>query len=98
VQQQIQSLIAVVRTSSLTFIREGTRHTPAEAAAHLESKYASGRDDIHTVDEFIDKVASKSSLSGEPYSIELPGGRVVDSGQWFREQYAKLQQEQEQQG
>jgi len=98
VRQQILSLIDIVRTSDVTFIRNGTRHTPAEAAAHLESKYGNVKDDIRTVDEFIDKVASKSSLSREPYSIELPGGRVVDSAQWFREQYAKLQEEQKQQG
>jgi hypothetical protein len=66
-----------------TFIRNGEEHTPAEAAEHLRRKWKAAGDEITTVDEFIDKIASKSSTTGEPYRIRFDRGES-DASEWLR--------------
>jgi len=59
----------------------------AAAEAHLREKYAfvaaSGR--IGTAADFIAKVATRSSLSGQAYEVSCNGGAGVPSGQWLTE-------------
>jgi hypothetical protein len=88
--EKIERLIELVRNSAdVRFIRNGTEHTPQEAADHLRAKWqAAGR--IATVDEFIEKVASKSSLSGEPYQIRRADGSLMPAGDYLREQLREM--------
>jgi hypothetical protein len=90
VEQQILSLIEIVRSSGITFIRNGERHTAAEAAAHLNDKWRFARDEILTLDDFIDIAAARSWLSGKPYLVELPDGQTIEAADWLREQRGRL--------
>ena len=90
--QKIQALIASVEhLQGAVFIRNGTEHDAAAAADHLRRKldYAGSR--IKTADQFIDKLATGSSMSGKPYKIRFADGHSVESAVYFREQLRKLE-------
>lgn len=52
---------------NLIFIRNGTEYRADDAVSHLRRKLNSARKKINTAEEFIDHVASQSSISGQPY-------------------------------
>ena len=90
--QKIQALIASVEhLQGAVFIRNGTEHQAAEAAAHLRRKldYAGKR--VRTADQFIEMLATGSSMTGKPYRIRFKDGQSVESAVYFREQLRKLE-------
>lgn len=66
-------LAALEQRTGTAFIRNGSEHTAAEAAEHLRMKLGKARKRLSSAEEFVDKVASSSSLSGDPYMIREPG-------------------------
>jgi hypothetical protein len=81
---KIEQLIDhVAALQNATFIRNGEEHTPAEAAEHLRRKWEAAGDEITTVEDFIEKIASKSSTTDEPYRIRFDRGET-DAGIWLR--------------
>ena len=89
-KKMIELLLAEVESSGLTFIRNGKEHSPEEAAAHLRRKWDYAGSKIKTPEQFIDKVASKSSTTGKPYLIRLEDGSTVEAADWLRERLHEL--------
>ncbi len=87
---RIEALLEVVRTSGITFIRNGGEHDAAAAVKHLRDKWARAGDQIKTAAEFIDQLATRSSQSGEAYRVRLPDGSEREAGRWLHEQLAAL--------
>jgi hypothetical protein len=81
--QTINYLIDHVAKANATFVRNGTSHTPPEAAEHIKAKYAHFKGDIKTAEDFIRLSASKSILSGKPYLVRLPDGQGVHLDAWL---------------
>jgi hypothetical protein len=91
-RQKIDALIASVEhLPGAVFIRNGTEYDGTKAAAHLRTKldYAGKR--IKTVDQFIDRLATASSMTGKPYKIRFADGRTVESAVYFREQLRRIE-------
>lgn len=91
VTDEIAHLIGFVRASSCTFIRNGSEYTGGEAADHVQAKYDYYRDEIKTVDDFIEKAASRSVMSGDPYEVRC-AGKTMPAADWIRaedERYRK---------
>lgn len=65
------------------FIRNGTEHTPADAADHMALKRRNVGSRIKTAEDFIRYCATESSMSGKPYTIRLADGREVKSGEYL---------------
>jgi hypothetical protein len=89
---KIQALIASVENlHGAVFIRNGSEYDGKAAADHLRQKldYAGNR--IKTAQQFIDKLASASSMTGKPYKIRYANGSTVDSAVYFHEQLMKLE-------
>jgi len=83
-EAKIRQLIERVRgLDGATFIRNGTEHAAAAAAAHLEMKYRYAKGEIGSAAEFIAKIASRSSTTGEAYRIRLADGTETDAGTFF---------------
>ena len=84
-QAEIDYLLWTVAASDCEFYRNGSRYEAKAAAAHLSSKfqYLQARDLIHSAEDFIDKAATRSSLSGLPYAIRCKGGEDVPTRQWL---------------
>jgi hypothetical protein len=74
------------------FIRNGTEHTPAEAAEHLRRKWEAAGTKIATAEEFVKEIASKSSTSGEPYHIRTKEGVTKDASAYLLERLKRVEQ------
>jgi len=88
---EIEYLLQYIETSGCSFYRNGTWYDGPHAQAHLRTKYdyLSGRNLIGSAEDFIDKAATKSSLSGTPYRIRCNDGMEVDSGPWLHQLLAR---------
>jgi hypothetical protein len=91
VQIEVNFLLGYVEGSGCTFYRNGTWHDSRTAQAHLRDKYnyLAARNLITTTEDFIDRAATGSSLSGRPYEVRCNGGEVVTSRQWLRDELAR---------
>jgi hypothetical protein len=82
----IGALIArVAQARDVVFIRNGSDHTAAEAAAHLQRKLAAAHGRITTAEQFIDVLATRSSWTGIAYRVRFADGREVESAVWLRQ-------------
>lgn len=85
---RIERLLAHISSmEGATFIRNGGEHTPADAASHLRTKWKAADDDgTMTAAAFVAEIATKSSMSDEPYRIRLKDGPEVAAGDYLRAQ------------
>jgi len=91
-QQKINHLIAYIRIlKDATFIRNGSEHTAIEAADHLKMKLGKAGDKIKTAEDFIEKIASVSSITGEPYKIKFADGKEYTCGVILRMELKRLE-------
>ena len=81
--REIDHLLAFVATSDCKFIRGGTDFDGKAAREHLERKLEVARSMLSTADQFVDKVATGSSMSGEAYKVRC-GSRELTSRAWLR--------------
>ena len=86
VQVEVDFLLGYVEGSGCEFYRNGTWHDSKAAQAHLRDKYRylAARGLINSTEDFIEKVATQSSLSGEPYRVKCQDGAAVTTNQWLR--------------
>lgn len=91
-KQKIELLITdISQLKGATFIRNGSEHTAKEAAEHLKRKWEYAADDIKTATQFIDELATKSSMTGQLYYIKFANGTKRPSGEYLHEQLKKLE-------
>lgn len=97
-QQKIEALLQVVKVSDVTFIRNGKEYPATEAYEHLKMKLRKAQGswfapskDKWTALLFIEKVASKSSLSGDPYLIRTKDGKTVEAKGWLEGKLHELE-------
>jgi hypothetical protein len=91
-RRRIEQLLGHIAVAKAGFVREGVEHDGATAAAHLRQKYESAGPKVKTLDEFIDKIASRSWTTGNAYEIKLADGSKVDAATWLRQQAKELEQ------
>jgi hypothetical protein len=71
--------------TDIVFVRNGSRYPVSKAVSHLRTKLSRAADRLYTAEEFIDNVASRSTMSGRPYSVILPDGKEVPAGPNYRD-------------
>lgn len=90
--QKIDRLILYVKNlDGAVFIRNGSEHSTAEAASHMQMKREKGAKYARTADDFIRNMASKSSFSGKPYYIRFKDGRTVTAAEVLRKELQRLE-------
>lgn len=98
--QKIELLLEAVENSGATFIRNGEEHTSQKAREHLEYKYQRARKKFLffgppikvTARQFIDKIASESSTSGNPYFIRPQGAaKAVPTREWLNKKLEAIE-------
>jgi hypothetical protein len=89
----IAYLLQHVARSNLIFIRNGVMHTPEEAEAHMRRKYEYFKGDIRTPEDFIRLCASKSTMTGRPYQVKVPDGRLLRTDQWLHSALSQYRRE-----
>ena len=85
---EIDGLLSRLESSACAFNRNGTWHTSAEAKSHLlrKLKYLEDRGLVATAEQFIERAASSSSTTGQPYLVRCGNGVPVSSGTWMLSQ------------
>ena len=91
-ETKIRSLIHAVRESGCDFDRNGTLYTAERAAEHLELKYARGKRYADSAEAFIERLATGSSWSGEPYWMICDGDRAL-AAEWLGKKLESSQAE-----
>jgi len=91
VQLDVEFLLTSIGSSGCAFYRNGSWSDAPDAEAHLRSKYRSlsAMDGIDTTEQFIERAATRSSLSGQDYAVRCGGGPVVSSRQWLLDRLAR---------
>ena len=91
-KEKIEKLIAQIENlPGAVFVRNGTEHGAKEAAEHLRTKWQAAGDRVKTAREFIDHLATKSSMSDEAYTIKLADGTIEPAGAYLHERLAELE-------
>ena len=79
---EIKHLMAYIENSKCTFIRNGQEYSTEEALAHIQKKYEYAKHLIKSAEDFIKYTVTKSSMSGQPYTIWCDGQKIL-SAKWF---------------
>ena len=82
---EISYLLSTVANSDCEFYRNGSWYNSKFAADHISSKYKYllARNLVQSTEDFIEKAATRSSMSGGDYAIRCGGGAAVPTGQWL---------------
>ena len=83
-------MLAGIERTDATFVRKDKTHDATTAAEFLQRKWTN-EGEVATVKDFIEKIASKSLASGNPYLIRFKDGREVQSGEYIRAELPKLE-------
>jgi hypothetical protein len=89
--EKIEALLAAVRDSHLTFTRNGTPYPSDQAADHLRQKWDYAGKRIKTARQFIDRLASESSVSHTPYTLTLANGSTIPSRDWLYHELERIE-------
>ncbi len=94
-EREIAALIAALGQSDCEFQRNGRWHGAERARKHLQRKYdwLRERDLAPTAELFIERAATESSASGQPYRVRCPGQAVVPASEWFKGRLHQLRRE-----
>jgi hypothetical protein len=89
---EIDGLLLRLQSSGCSFNRNGSWYEAPEARAHLVKKleYLEARNLVQTTEQFIDRAASGSSLSGKPYLVRCGSAAPVESRVWLTQQLKAL--------
>lgn len=88
---KIEALISKVESlKDARFIRNGGDYDAKTAVKFLRGKWRSNAREIKTAADFIDKAATKSSLSGKPYVIRFKDGKEVKCAGFLKTELEKL--------
>ena len=80
---EIDHLLETVAGSDCVFIRNGDEHDAAAARDHLQMKRERGRRYYDSTEQFIERIASRSSWSGKDYHIRCGAEPEQAARDWF---------------
>lgn len=90
--EKIEALLKQVEgLKDAVFVRNGSEHDAKTAAKFLRGKWEKQGKDIKTAADFIEKIASKSSTSGQPYVIRFKDGHEVQCSDFLKAELKKLE-------
>jgi hypothetical protein len=94
VEEEIADLLSFLENSDCEFKRNGTWYDSVKAVAHINRKYEYllKKGLVSTTESFIDRAASKSSMSGRSYLVRCGKGESMESRVWFSLELEKLRE------
>jgi hypothetical protein len=87
-QSEIDALLTGLKTSGCQFNRNGTWYSPQDAQAHLARKldYLVSKNAVSSTEQFIERAATKSSVTGQAYVVRCGNAPLVPSSVWLSRQ------------
>lgn len=83
-EDNIEYLLNQIGQSDCVFVRNGDEHEASEAADHLRMKLRRGKKYVDNADDFIERIASQSTWSGEPYLIRCSDTDEQLTSSWLQ--------------
>lgn len=85
VRAEIDALLGKLAASGCQFNRNGSWHSAVEAKSHLLTKlgHLERKDLVQTTEQFIERGASGSSVSGKPYQVKCGSAEAIPSQRWL---------------
>jgi hypothetical protein len=82
---EIDALLNRLETSQCDFQRNGTWHSAADARSHLLVKlnYLEERGMVVSTEQFIERAATESSMTGRPYLVRCAKAAPAPSRPWL---------------
>jgi len=93
-RHEVEHLLNFVANTSCIINRNGSLHAGPDALSHIKKKYAYFRDDISTTEEFIERSASKSTFSGDTYTVQCGDSKTTTTQQWLMTELAAYRKDQ----
>ena len=89
---EIGQLLGYIEHSGCAMYRNGSWYSASDARAHLEKKYHYLLDKglVNTTEDFMDRAATASSMSGEPYQVKCDRGEPTSSAEWLTTELQRL--------
>ena len=93
-EQKIETshLLNFVKNSPCKIIRNGKAYDGNSAVSHIQKKYAYFKDDIETTEQFIELSASKSTLSGNYYTVVCGDNQPLKTKNWLLQELRNYRQ------
>ncbi|MBL1259041.1 MAG: DUF5329 family protein [Thiotrichaceae bacterium] len=82
-RHEVEHLLNFIANTTCIITRNGSLHNGPEALSHIKRKYAYYREAITSTEEFIERSASKSTLSGEAYTVRCADRAVIATREWL---------------
>jgi hypothetical protein len=90
--EKIDALIKrIAARTDLSFERNGTTYTSTEAAQHLQVKREFAGDQIRTARDFIDRLGTASSMTGQAYRVRFANGQSIASAEFLHAELAAIE-------
>ena len=80
---EVKHLLDFIKNSGCIINRNGTDHPADKGISHIETKYDYFRDDINSTEDFIELSATKSTMSGDYYTVTCPGENTIRTQDWL---------------
>jgi len=89
---EIEVLLSRLAESGCQFLRNGNWYPAGEAQVHLRRKldYLVDKGAVASAEDFIERAASQSSMSGRAYQVKCGSRAPVASGAWLRAELQRL--------
>jgi hypothetical protein len=91
---EIKHIIEYIENSKCTFIRNGKEYNTKEALVHIQNKYEYTKRWIKSAEDFIKYTATKSSVSGRPYTVRCDGRKIL-CAEWLSEELKRFRKKPE---
>ena len=91
-KKKIEALIeSVASAREIRFVRNGRAYDSATAATFLRRKWQANASEVSSARDFIEKIASFSGTSGNPYLIRRKDGSEITSREFLFGQLTKME-------
>jgi hypothetical protein len=80
---EIDHILEFIKNSDVIFIRNGKEYPVADGLKHIQKKYDHFKSKIITCEDFIEKSATKSEMSGDAYQVKLKDNTKIDCAKWL---------------
>jgi hypothetical protein len=82
-EKEVKHLLDFVKHSHCIINRNGTDYPAEKGIEHIKKKYNYFRDDIKNTEDFIAYAATRSTMSGEYYTVTCPGKETIKAQDWL---------------
>ncbi|MGD8447116.1 MAG: DUF5329 domain-containing protein [Desulfobacterales bacterium] len=92
--REIQHLMAYIAGAECRFIRNGKEYSPEAARNHIQKKYEYALNRIKMTEDFIQGIASRSSISGTPYKVRC-NDQIMLCADWLGAELQRFRQKEQ---